>query len=377
MSASIFQRAGDDRVESAVLAVLLRADLSLVRDLLADAGGVGDELRAVEAASATMRSAARLTAHVDWSFEVVTTRGVFEEEGPSRARVRRLAGGLRPGQWLFVLTPDPPVPTWLAEPDGVAEEARAQIVWVSFAWLATAVRDALGDPDRIVDARSHVLLAELVRLFDAEGLVHDEDPEPRHGARDHGDHGDHAVAVADAPPATSTPARPPSDGATAEESPAQEAPPEPPPRPGSLNGTSARAAGRRDTLLVTQPGAWRTYLDHAAYVCAAEERLPADVDHLAFHHAGRIMGVIPRVVRWHPRIALTPASAARLRADGHHASALTVESLVAAGRWGERPIALALLSPAGDPGTVRLPGPVDDPGTTEQRLTSLDVLRHA
>ncbi|GAA1930173.1 hypothetical protein GCM10009737_35160 [Nocardioides lentus] len=373
MSVSIFQRAGDDRVESAVLAVLMRADLTLVRDLLAHAGGVGDALRAVEVAPATMRSAARLTAHVDWSFEVVTTRGAFEEEGPSRDRVRRLAGGLRPGHWLFVLTPDPPVPTWLAEPDGVAEESRDQVVWISFAWMADAVRDALGAPDRIVDARSHVLLTELVHLFDAEGLVHDEDrhdvlraapdPDGPSGADD----AEGTPNVADVPDvAVGT-----DPASTARVSTAQVST-----GPAST-GPRVAASARRDTLLVTQPGAWRTFLDHAAYVCAAEERLPAEVEHLAFHHAGRIMAVIPRVVRWHPRVALSAAGARRLRDDGHHAAALTVESLVAAGRWGERPVALALLSPADDPATVRLSGPVDDPGTTEQRLTSLAVLRHA
>lgn len=342
MTISLFHRAGEDRVESATLAVLTRTDLTLVRDLLADAGGIGDDLRGLEVAPATMRSAARITARVDWSFEVVTTARAFDVEGPSRDRVRRLAGGLGAGDWLFVLTPDPPVPEWLTEPDGVSEQARGRLVWVSFAWFAASVREALSDPDRVIDARSHVLLAELVRLYDAEGLLHADDE-------------------ADGGPV----------GAAAEL-----AAPHEPSEPGVAPPAADRSVTTRrdDTLLVTDQGAWRTYLDHAAYVCAAEQRLPADVRHLAFHHHGRIMAVVPRIVQWHPRVALTVGAAQRMRDEGWDAAALTVESLVSAGRWGGDPVALALLTPAGDPATVRLAGPVDDPGTYEQRLTNLTAL---
>jgi hypothetical protein len=176
-------RGGENRVTSSTMAVFERIDLALVKELLQSAGGIGDELRAVTFDNQVAAGGeggvpdARISGNFTWWFETKTYRNGYDGEGHDRDQLRAHANRLTddPGAFLFVLTPDPVQPRWLSEPDGVEESVWPRVVWVSFAALADVIRDMLGDASRLASEQVRFLLAELVALYEAEGLLSDDD----------------------------------------------------------------------------------------------------------------------------------------------------------------------------------------------------------
>ena len=174
-------RGGENRVTSSTIAVFERIDLAMVRELLQVAAGLGDELRGVQfenqVASTDSVPDARIAAHFTWWVETKTARNGYESEGHDRKQVRARAKRLEvdPEATLFVLTPDATQPGWFETLDGVQESVRERIVWFSFASLATAIRQLTGDPPRLISEQTRFLLAELVALYEADGLLTNDD----------------------------------------------------------------------------------------------------------------------------------------------------------------------------------------------------------
>ncbi|MGQ0623161.1 MAG: hypothetical protein ACT4PP_00660 [Sporichthyaceae bacterium] len=183
MSSPLFStyRTGENRVTSSMMAVFERLDLSLVRDLLEAATGSGDELRAVTfqnpiVGDGYVPEACNSGRFNRW-FETKIVRNGYIAEGHDRRQVRQhaklLAGD--PEGRLFVLTPDPAQPAWFEVLDGVEEEMRGRIIWLSFLDLTRAVRAMLADPVRLIGEQTRFLLTELNAFFEAEGLLTSDD----------------------------------------------------------------------------------------------------------------------------------------------------------------------------------------------------------
>lgn len=347
MTMPLFGGADEDRAVHATLAVIARLDPALVRDLLHDATGLDADLPGVSLDLAG--PVPRLRADLDWWLEISTRPGAYGVDGAARDRIRAVARDLGPRSWVFVVSNDPPAPTWLAAPDGVPESVRPRIAWTSFAWLTKAVVAVLEDPLRPLDPSSRLLLQELVALYEAEHLL-DEGP---------------PIVV---------------------EPPSLEPVPTPGPEPTGLEldledlddldlglrRPSMRPAGA-DVAVVPARAAWREYLDLNVLVCAPADVPDPEVTHVAFERDGRLMAVVPRIELRVPMLALTGSYAAQLRADGDDRVADVVERLTATGARDAGPYALLLLSHPGDPATVRMPGPLDHQGARYVRLATLDA----
>jgi hypothetical protein len=162
------------------MAVFERIDLALVQELLEAATG-GAELRTVtfenQVVGKTTVPDARVSARFTWWFETKTTRGGYATEGHDREQLRQHTHQLRgdPHARLFVLTPDPTRPTWFDDPDGVDESVHHQILWLSFRDLADAMSAVVADPGRLIGERARFLLAELVALYETDGLLTNDD----------------------------------------------------------------------------------------------------------------------------------------------------------------------------------------------------------
>ena len=174
-------RTGENRVTSSTLAVFERIDLALVREILEGASDSGAELSTVDFDNQVVGPQsvpdARISANFTWWFETKTGRGGYAAEGHDRNQVRGHAALLVKEQtaWLFVLTPDPARPAWFAELDGIDEAARTRIVWVGFKQLADAIHTLTSDAARLIGEQTRFLLMELVALYDAEGLLTNDD----------------------------------------------------------------------------------------------------------------------------------------------------------------------------------------------------------
>ncbi len=176
-------RTGENRVTASTMAVFERVDLSLVREILAAATGAGDELRAVTFENQIVNDEsipdARISGRFTWWFETKTARGGYSGEGHDRNQVRKHSMKLvdDPEARLFVLTPDPVKPSWLEDPDGVDElvRARKQISWASFLGLKDAIEEILRPGTRPIGEQTRFLLAELISLYEADGLLTSDD----------------------------------------------------------------------------------------------------------------------------------------------------------------------------------------------------------
>ncbi|WP_299051559.1 hypothetical protein [uncultured Nocardioides sp.] len=347
MTMPLFGGADEDRAVHATLAVIARLDPALVRDLLQEATGLEADLPGV---SLDLDGPIpRLRAELDWWLEVSTRPGAYGVDGAARDRIRAVARDLGPRSWVFVISNDPPAPTWLAAPDGVAESVRSRIAWSSFAWLTKAIVAVLEDPLRPVDSTSRLLLQELVAVYEAEHLLDEGPPivvEPP------------ASEPTDRPAATPDPVGLELDLADLD---ALDL---------GLRRPSSRPPGT-DVVVVPARSAWREYLDHTVLVCAPADVPDPEVTHVAFERDGRLMAVVPRIETRVPMLALTASYAAQLRADGDERVAAIVERLAADGNRDAGPYALLLLSHPGDPATLRMPGPVDHEGARFVRLHAL------
>ncbi|MGO1850950.1 hypothetical protein [Microbacterium sp.] len=174
-------RGGENRVTSSTLAVFERIDLGVVRELLQNAAGMGEELRAVSFENQVVEKDsvpdARIAARFTWWFETKTTRHGYDSEGHDRTQVRRHASRLvgDPDAYLFVLTPDANQPAWFAALDGVDPDCAPRVVWFSFAELTRAIRELLEDATRLVSEQTRFLLRELTSLYEADGLLSSDD----------------------------------------------------------------------------------------------------------------------------------------------------------------------------------------------------------
>ena len=174
-------RAGENRVTASTMAVFERIDLALVQELLGAASGAGEELRTVTFENQVVAGAAvpdaRISGHFTWWFETKTVRDGYVSEGHNRQQLRAHAGQMEadPDALLFVLTPDPVRPVWLDTLDGVADAVRSRVVWVGFRDLADAMSQAVEDPRRLLAEQTRFLLNELVRLYEADGLLSSDD----------------------------------------------------------------------------------------------------------------------------------------------------------------------------------------------------------
>lgn len=160
-------RQGENRVTASMLAVFERIDLALVERLLGAASGES-ELQMVrfrnQVAGDDSVPDAGISAHFNYLFEVKTAReavGVRQ----LRAHLSSLSG--EGDQRLFVVTPD------VDEPEQVAalRNDGESVSWIGFLSLAAAIDEALSEPGGSVSEREAFLLRELVRLFEADGLL--------------------------------------------------------------------------------------------------------------------------------------------------------------------------------------------------------------
>ena len=160
-------RQGENRVTASMLAVFERIDLALVERLLGAASGES-ELQMVSFRNQVSGPAsvpdASISAQFNYLFEVKTERD-HVQMGQLRGHLRSL--GVGGDQRLFVVTPD------IDEPKEVAalRDENARIYWISFPELTHAILGALSDPEDGVSEREAFLLRELVRLFEADGLL--------------------------------------------------------------------------------------------------------------------------------------------------------------------------------------------------------------
>jgi hypothetical protein len=157
------------------MAVFERLDLALVRDILAAAAGAGDELRAVtfenQVAGIGSIPDARITGHFTWWFETKTVLGAYATEGHGTRQLLEHAVLLEDDAdgVLFILTPDPEQPAVVAE---MSKKVGGRIVWVSFRQLAAAMEEI---STRLFSEQTKFLLAELVQLFEVDGLLGADD----------------------------------------------------------------------------------------------------------------------------------------------------------------------------------------------------------
>jgi hypothetical protein len=174
-------RAGENRVTSSTMAVFERIDLALVQELLSAAIGAGLELRTVSFENQVVSDGAvpdaRISARFTWLFETKTVRGGYAAEGHNRQQLRQHATQLHgdPDARLFVLTPDPARPAWFDELDGIDQQVRDQVLWLSFKDIADAVATVIENPARLVGEQTKFLLAELVALYETDGLLTNDD----------------------------------------------------------------------------------------------------------------------------------------------------------------------------------------------------------
>ncbi|WP_328934966.1 MULTISPECIES: hypothetical protein [unclassified Streptomyces] len=174
-------RSGENRVTSSTMAVFERIDLALVQELLETATAGAGELPTISFHNqVTIDEAvpdARISARFTWWFETKTVRGAYAGEGHGRsqlrAHVRQLDGD--PSARLFVLTPDPVRPAWFTQVDGIPDQVRDRVLWLSFRDLATAIEAVVTNPARLVGEQTRFLLYELIALYEAEGLLTNDD----------------------------------------------------------------------------------------------------------------------------------------------------------------------------------------------------------
>jgi hypothetical protein len=163
------------------MAVFERIDLALVQELIEAATGTGKELRTVTFENQIVNVGAvpdaRISARFTWWFETKTARGGYATEGHDREQVRAHSHQLEgdPHARLFVLTPDPVTPSWFERLDGVKDAVREQVLWLSFKDLADAISGVTADPTRLIGEQTRFLLTELVALFEADGLLTNDD----------------------------------------------------------------------------------------------------------------------------------------------------------------------------------------------------------
>lgn len=158
---------GENRVTGSMLAVFERIDHSLMVRLLGAASGES-ELQMLSFKNQVSGDGsvpdAGIKAHFNYLFEVKTVR-----QAVNGRQLQTHLGGLEAqgDEYLFVVTPDADEP---AEVEALKEQGEP-VRWFSFVALSAAIRDLLTEPDAMVFQHEELLLRELVRLFDEDGLL--------------------------------------------------------------------------------------------------------------------------------------------------------------------------------------------------------------
>lgn len=174
-------RTGENRVTSSTMAVFERIDLALVEELLRAVTGMGSELQAVsfenQVAVAGGVPDAQISARFSWWFETKTEIDAYAREGHGRIQLREHSKLLHDSNaLLFVITPDLVRPAWFGTLDGIADASfRERILWFSFRDLAEAIGKLITDPARVTGEQTRFLLAELIALYEADGLLSADD----------------------------------------------------------------------------------------------------------------------------------------------------------------------------------------------------------
>jgi hypothetical protein len=144
--------------------------------------GMGDELRTVTFENQVVAGGtvpdARVSGRFTWWFETKTRRGAYSAEGHDRTQLREHANLLAGDSdtVLFVLTPDPARPAWFDRFDSdVDREVASRVIWLSFRQFATTIEEISSDATRLLGEQTRFLLAELVQLFEDDGLLTDDD----------------------------------------------------------------------------------------------------------------------------------------------------------------------------------------------------------
>ncbi|MFK5584164.1 hypothetical protein [Serinicoccus sp. LYQ131] len=172
---------GENRVTASTLAVFERIGLALVEELLQGATGSGPELTAVTFSNQEVGDGsvpdAVIAGNFRWVFETKTERGAYAREGHSRNQLRSHSKELTgaPETRLFVLTPDAERPAWFDQLDGIDPAVTERILWFSFAQLEHSIREIVDSPRRVVPEQARVLLHELVSMYEAAGLLTQDD----------------------------------------------------------------------------------------------------------------------------------------------------------------------------------------------------------
>jgi len=168
-------RGGENRVTSSMMAVFERIDLALVRDLLAAAVGAGEELQAVtfqnQVPTGPSVPDACISGRFTWWFETKTVRAAYAAPGHSTEQLAAHQTLLaeNPDALLFVVTPDADTPPAVAAASAAVD---GRIAWLSFSRLATAIEEL---SEGLFSEQTRFLLAELVALFEVDGLLTADD----------------------------------------------------------------------------------------------------------------------------------------------------------------------------------------------------------
>jgi hypothetical protein len=157
------------------MAVFERIDLALVRDILAAAAGAGDELRAVtfenQPVGAGSIPDACISGSFTWWFETKTERHTYASPGHATEQLdaHKILLVEDPDALLFVVTPDAAMPGAITEASASVAE---RIIWLSFRQLASAIEAVSAT---VLSEQTRFLLAELVALFEVDGLLSTDD----------------------------------------------------------------------------------------------------------------------------------------------------------------------------------------------------------
>jgi len=116
-----------------------------------------------------------------------------------------------------------------------------------------------------------------------------------------------------------------------------------------------------DVVVVAARDAYPEYLQHAAYVCQPGRAFREGLTHMGFYAHGAIQCEVPRILYQEDNVPFTTAEVARRHegADQDRRIGDLIQTLLVAGpRQAGETFQVFLLSPAGDPDTVRLANPI-------------------
>lgn len=169
------------------MAVFERIDLALVHELLETAAQIGGELPTVNFVnqpSGVDRESvpdACINGRFAWWFETKIQRGLYSstkwKPTSEQRQIKIHSENLRnqSGAYLIVLTPDTVQPSWFGTLNGIDEEVKPRIVWVSFRAIVESITALLQAPRRLVAEQTRMLLSELIDFYEAEGLLTADD----------------------------------------------------------------------------------------------------------------------------------------------------------------------------------------------------------